>query len=125
VLGSLRRLIIKIVEQVSYTSISRPNSCSQSISRARQDVNSGRSLPLNTGQDCSHIIGRAPPILQDIQAELTSTVDIRVKHLANELDAWRLVGVLLFEVHNEAEGAIFERSVCGANDDGIPTAKDA
>ena len=68
-------------------------------------------LPLNRRQYGRHIVSRTPAILQYIQAQLAGTVDIGVEHLANELDAGRLVGVLFFEVHHEAEGAVFEGRV--------------
>lgn len=56
-------------------------------------------MPLNACQNCSHIIRRTPPILQDIQAQLAGTVHVWVKHLADEFNSWWFVGVLLFEMH--------------------------
>ena len=79
-----------------------------------------RCLPLYRRQDGGHIIRGAPAVLQYIQTQLAGAVNIWMKHLANELDARRLVGVLLFEVHDEAEGAVFEGRVRGADDDGVP-----
>lgn len=38
-----------------------------------------------------------------------------MEHGGNEFDAGGLVGVLLFEVHDEAEGAVFEGRVRGAD----------
>ena len=78
------------------------------------------SVPLNTRQDRGHIVRWAPPILEDIQTELARAVDVRVEHLTDELDAGWLVGVLLLEVHHQAEGAIFERGVGGANNHSVP-----
>lgn len=66
------------------------------------------------------VVCRTPSILQDIQAELAGGIDVGVEHLADKLDLRRLVWVLLFELHNESEGAIFKRSVCRAYDDGVP-----
>jgi hypothetical protein len=43
-----------------------------------------------------------------------------MEHLANEFDARGLVWVLFFEIHDQAECAILEWRVGGANDDGIP-----
>jgi hypothetical protein len=43
-----------------------------------------------------------------------------MEHLADKLHTGRLVGVLFFEIHDQAECAIFERRVGGADDDGIP-----
>lgn len=44
-----------------------------------------------------------------------------MKHLADELDSGRFVGVLLLEVHDEAKRAILEGRVGWADDDGVPT----
>jgi hypothetical protein len=43
-----------------------------------------------------------------------------MEHLADEFDTRGLVGILFLEVHNQAECAILEGGVGGANDDGIP-----
>ena len=75
---------------------------------------------LDTGQDGSHIVRGAPPILQDVQAEFTRAVDVWVEHLADELDARRLVRVCFFEVHDQFEGSIFEGRISRTNDDCIP-----
>jgi hypothetical protein len=48
-----------------------------------------------------------------------------MEHLANELDTWRLVGVLFFKVHHQAECTILEGSVGGADNDGIPVTSSA
>jgi hypothetical protein len=48
-----------------------------------------------------------------------------MEHLANELDARRLVGVCFFKVHYEAKRSIFERRVCGADNDCIPASTSA
>lgn len=77
-------------------------------------------VPLNRCQDGSNIVGRTPAVLQDVQTQLASAVYVGVEHLRDELDAGRFVGVLFFEMHDEAECAVLERSVCGAYDNGIP-----
>lgn len=43
-----------------------------------------------------------------------------MEHLADELDLWRLVGVLLFKLHDESEGSVLKGRVCGADNDGVP-----
>jgi hypothetical protein len=48
-----------------------------------------------------------------------------MEHLANELDARGLVGILLLEVHHQAECTILEGSVGGADNDGIPVTSSA
>jgi hypothetical protein len=75
---------------------------------------------LHTRQDRRHVIGRTPAVLQDVEAQLAGRVDVWVEHLRDELDAGRLVGVLLLEVHDEAEGAVLERCVGGTDDHGVP-----
>ena len=67
--------------------------------------------PLYTGQDSGNIIGRTPAVLQDVQTQLSGGVDVGVKHGADKLDTRRFVGILLFKVHDESEGAVFERCV--------------
>lgn len=79
-----------------------------------------RIVPLDTRQDGSHIVCGAPAVLENIETKLASSIYVRVEHLADELDAWRLVGILLLEVHHQAECTILKGSVGGADDDGIP-----
>jgi hypothetical protein len=55
---------------------------------------------LDTRQDCRYIIRRTPAVLQDIEAELAVGVDVRVEHLAEELDDGRFVRVRLVEGEN-------------------------
>jgi hypothetical protein len=43
-----------------------------------------------------------------------------MEHLANELDQRGFVGVLLLELHDESEGAVLERRVGRAYNDGVP-----
>jgi hypothetical protein len=76
--------------------------------------------PLNARKDRCHIVRRAPTVLQNVEAELSGRVDIRVKHLADELDRRRFVRVLLFEMHHQPKCTIFKRGVRRADDDRIP-----
>lgn len=78
------------------------------------------SKPLNTGQDGRHVIGWAPTILQNVEAKLACSIYVRVKHLADKLDTRWLIRILFLEVHHQTECAIFEGSIGGTNDDGIP-----
>jgi hypothetical protein len=66
---------------------------------------------LYTRQDRRHVVGRTPPVLQNVKAELTVGVDVRVEHLAEEFDNWRFVRVRLVKGQDEAEGAVFEGGV--------------
>ena len=77
-------------------------------------------IPLNTSQDGCHVIGRTPAVLQNVETKFACPIYVRMKHLANKFDARWLVGVLLLEMHYQAESAIFEGSIGGTNDDGIP-----
>lgn len=77
-------------------------------------------IPLDAGQDSSNIVCRTPSVLQNVQAQLAGGVYIGVEHLAYKFDLGRLIGVLLFELHDESECAIFKRCVRGADDDGVP-----
>lgn len=43
-----------------------------------------------------------------------------MEHLTDELDTGRLVGILFLEMHDQTECAIFEGSISGADNDGIP-----
>lgn len=77
-------------------------------------------VPLNTRQDSSHIVCRAPAVLKNIEAKLAGSIDIGVEHLADEFDTRWLVGILFLKVHHQAECAILEWGIGGADDDGIP-----
>jgi hypothetical protein len=77
-------------------------------------------LPLYRRQDSSNIVRRTPAILQDIQTQLAGAVDVGVEHLRDEFHPRRFVGVLFFEVHDEAEGTVFERCVCWADYYSVP-----
>ena len=77
-------------------------------------------IPLDTGKNGCHVISWAPTVLQNVQTKLARPVDIWVKHLADKLDAWGFVWVLLLKVHDKTESAIFEGSISGADDDGVP-----
>jgi hypothetical protein len=58
--------------------------------------------------------------LQDVQTQLSRTVDVGMEHLTDELDTWRFIGVLLLKMHDEPESAIFERGICGTDNDSVP-----
>jgi len=58
------------------------------------------NVPLNARQDGGHVVGRRPPVLQNIQTKLSRTVYIGVEHDTDELDAWWLIWVGLLKVHN-------------------------
>lgn len=81
-------------------------------------------LPLDARKHRGNIVGWAPPILEDVQTQLAGGVDVGVKHGADELDRWWLVGILLLEVHHEPECAIFEGGIGGADDNGVPARGD-
>lgn len=83
-------------------------------------ITPSRLLPLNTRQNCRNVVCWRPPILEDIQAQFACAVNVRVKHLANKLDAGRLVRVGFFEVHDKAKGAVFKRCVGRSYNDGVP-----
>lgn len=76
--------------------------------------------PLNASQDSSDVISRTPSILQNIQAELSGRVNVRVEHLADEFDPRRFIGVSFLEMHYQSKGSIFKGCVCGADDHSIP-----
>lgn len=44
-----------------------------------------------------------------------------MEHLTDEFDAWGLVWILFFEVHDKPECAVLERSISGADDNGVPS----
>ena len=76
--------------------------------------------PLYTGQHGCDVVCRTPSVLEDVEAELARGVDVRMEHLADELDRRRLVGVLLLEVHHEPKGSVFEGGIRGADDNSVP-----
>ena len=43
-----------------------------------------------------------------------------MEHCADEFDARRFVGILLFKLHDQSEGTIFEGSVGWTDDDSVP-----
>lgn len=79
-----------------------------------------RDVPLNTGQDGCHVVRGRPPVLQNVQTQLAGPVYVGMEHLANKLDARRLVWVCLLEMHYKTEGPVFERCVCWADDNCVP-----
>jgi hypothetical protein len=88
----------------------------QHISFAIININ----IPLDTRQDGRHIVCWTPSVLQDIQAEFSCRVYVWMKHLTDEFDGRRFVWVLLFEVHDESECAIFEGCVGWTDDYCVP-----
>ena len=78
------------------------------------------SSPLNTGQHGGDIVGRTPSVLQNVQAQFSSGVNVWVEHLADEFDLRWLVWILFFELHHQSKGAVFEWGVCGADNNSIP-----
>lgn len=76
--------------------------------------------PLNAGQDCRDIVRRAPPVLQNVQAQVSVLVDVRVEHLAYEFDDRGLRRILLIESEDEAVCAFGEDGIWRSEDDGIP-----
>lgn len=103
----------------SFNKLTKTTSSATQTSRNPKGINA----PLDTRQDSRDIVRRAPSILQYIEAEFAGAVDVWVEHLGDEFDAGGFVGVLFFEVHDEAEGAVFEGGVCWADDDGVPFGK--
>lgn len=65
---------------------------------------------LNRGKDGSNVVGRAPPVLEDVEAELPVRVDVWMEHAREELDRRRLVGVRFVKGEDEAEGSVLEGS---------------
>lgn len=66
---------------------------------------------LDGRENQQHIIGGRPPVLQDIQAQLTAGVDIGMEHIANELYHGRFIGILLVKLEQEAESAVLKGSI--------------
>lgn len=83
-------------------------------------VNLDLALPLDAGQNSSHIVGRTPSVLKNVETKFSGSVYIGVEHLADEFDAGRLVGVLFLEVHHEAKCSILKGCVGRTNDHRIP-----
>ena len=75
---------------------------------------------MNAGKHSGYIVCRTPPVLQDVQAQLPRPIYVWMEHLADELDQRGFVWVLLLELHNESEGAVLERRVGRAYNDGVP-----
>ena len=87
---------------------------------AWRSVNQTSRIPLNAGQDSRNIICWGPSILQNIQTKLAGGIDVGMEHLADELDCWRLIRVLFFEMHDESEGSVLEWRVRRTDNDGVP-----
>ena len=65
---------------------------------------------LDAGEDGGHVVGGAPPVLQDVEADAAVSVDVGVEHLRRELHHRRLVRVLLAELQRQLEGAVLEHN---------------
>lgn len=52
---------------------------------------------LNRREDSRNVVGRAPPVLKDVEAELPIRIHVRVEHAREELDRRRFVGVRFVE----------------------------
>lgn len=79
-----------------------------------------QSSPLHARQDRGDIVGGTPAILENVETQLAGVVDVGMEHLRDEFHAGRFVGILLVEMHDEPERAVFERRVGGSDDDGVP-----
>ena len=66
---------------------------------------------LDGGEDGSDVISRAPPVLQDVQADVAAGVDVRVEDPVGELDDGCFVRVVLVKVQAEPEDTVGERCV--------------
>lgn len=78
------------------------------------------SKPLYTSQYRSDIVGRAPPVLENIQTELAGGVDIGMEHLADKFHPGRFIRILFLEMHHKPEGTILKGCVHWPNDHSIP-----
>ena len=70
----------------------------------------GTDQRLDAGEDGGHVVGGAPPVLQDVEADAAVSVDVGVEHLRRELHHRRLVRVLLAELQCQLEGAVLEHN---------------
>ena len=78
------------------------------------------TIPLDTGQDCCHVVRWAPTVLKNVQTQFSGPVYVWMEHLANKFYAWWFIWVLLFEVHHEAECSILKGGSFGPDNDCIP-----
>lgn len=63
---------------------------------------------LYAGQDRSYVVGRAPSVLKDIEAEFAVGIDIGVEHFGQELDDGWFVWVGFFERQRQAERPVLK-----------------
>ena len=61
---------------------------------------------LDTGEDGGDVVGGAPPVLEDVEADAAVRVDVGMEHLGQELHHRRLVGILLAELQGQLECSI-------------------
>ena len=69
---------------------------------------------MNTREDGGHVVGGAPPVLEDVQADAAVCVDVGVEHLGEELDHGGLVGLLFTELQGQLECSILRTSIISA-----------
>ena len=62
-------------------------------------------------------------MLQDVQADATVRVNVRVEHLREELDFRCLVRVLFCKFDGQVEAAAFPDGVVGPENNGVPVEK--
>lgn len=110
-LNICRRSSVRVVEKTNNKSATA--ACSVSIHRCVVS-------PLDTGQDRRDIVRRTPPVLEDIQTQLAGRINVGMKHFTDELNSRWLIWVLLFEMHDESKGTVFEGGIGRSNDDGVP-----
>lgn len=67
-----------------------------------------------------NIINRGPLILQNIQADLSVIVNVRMEHLGQESDLRCLVRIIFREFEHEFEGSTLPRSIVRSKNDGLP-----
>ena len=61
---------------------------------------------LDGGEDGGDVVGGAPPVLEDVEADAAVRVDVGMEHLGQELHHRRLVGILLAELQGQLECSI-------------------
>lgn len=75
---------------------------------------------LNASENGADIECRGPSVLQDVETQLATLVNVGMKHLRDKLYHRWFCWVLLVELDHEFECAILEWGVFWADNDGIP-----